>query len=150
MNARERFLEKIQPIPMCGCWAWEGYVDAKMGYGMFWLNGSMQLSHRVSYMLFNGDIPSGLNVLHRCDVPCCVNPNHLWLGTNDQNVKDKVAKGRAARLRGTDHPAAKVDESIVRMIRCSPQSARVLAQGLSLDRSTVQYIRQRKLWSHVQ
>jgi hypothetical protein len=150
MNAIERFMDKVQPVPICGCWIWEGYTTPKMGYGMFWLNGSMRMSHRVSYEFFNGPIHGDLQVCHRCDVPACVNPNHLWLGTNDDNVQDKMSKGRAGKLLGEKHPRSKVNETIVRLIRTSSDSSTALASQFGLDRSTVKYIRSGRLWGHVQ
>ncbi|MDF2860302.1 MAG: hypothetical protein K0S02_574 [Achromobacter mucicolens] len=149
MNVIDRFMGKTFPVTESGCWIWEGYTDSKMGYGMFWLNGTMRLSHRVAYELFVGEIPNGMQVCHRCDIPSCVNPNHLWLGTNVDNVHDKVNKGRSARLQGSRHPGAKLDEDKVRFIRSCKTSARRLAPMLGIDRSTINYIRQGKLWSHL-
>ncbi|QHP90599.1 HNH endonuclease signature motif containing protein [Burkholderia glumae] len=150
MNARDRFMGKVQPVPICGCWIWDGYVDSKMGYGMFWMDGAMRLAHRAAYELFFGAAPGDLHVLHRCDIPSCVNPDHLWLGTNDDNVRDKVQKGRAARVRGVEHHAAKLNDDVVRFIRASSQSSRSLARSLNVCRSTIQYVRKGRLWGHVQ
>ena len=149
MNAKERFMAKVMPIPESGCWIWDGYTDAKMGYGMFWFDGPMRQSHRVSYALFKSEIPDGMHVCHSCDVPSCVNPSHLWLGTNAENVADKVRKGRVRNLRGTDHPMAKLSEGQVLDIRRSGLSGRAIAKALGIDRSTVQYIRNGKLWGHL-
>lgn len=147
MNASDRFMAKVEKTD--GCWLWLGYTDKKMGYGMFWLDGMMRLSHRVSHEMFVGPVAQ-LHVLHRCDNPRCVRPSHLFLGTNADNVADKVAKGRCAAMRGERHPASKLTESTVRDIRSSPLSGRKLARELGIDRSTIQYIRQRKLWRHVE
>jgi hypothetical protein len=67
---------------------------AKNGYGKIWINGKTKGTHRVAWELIYGSIPNGLNVLHRCDVPSCVNPYHLFLGTNSDNIKDAFRKGR--------------------------------------------------------
>lgn len=149
MNAKERFMAKVMPVPESGCWIWDGYTDAKMGYGMFWWNGSMRLSHRVSHELFVSPVPKGMHVCHACDVPSCVNPAHLWLGTNADNVADKVRKGRARNLRGEQHPMAKLSQDQVIAIRRSPKSGRWVAKEFGIDRSTVQYIRNGKLWGHL-
>lgn len=147
MNEKERFMSKVDTSGEC--WIWTGYRDKKMGYGMFWMNGTMRLSHRVAYEMFNAPIEGGLHVCHSCDNPACVNPSHLWLGTNADNVADKIAKRRDRNLRGQEHPMAKLNEDIVRWIRQSDLSGRALAKELGVDRTTIQYIRQRKLWRHV-
>ena len=90
------------------------------GYGNFWIDGKSVGAHRVSWELYRGKIPEGEGyhgtcVLHRCDRPCCVNPDHLFLGTNQDNVDDKVTKGREAK--GTLHGAAKLAESDVLLIK---------------------------------
>lgn len=75
------------------CWVWTAYRN-RNGYGQFWFNRSLHLAHRVSWILTNGSIPDGLCVLHQCDNPPCVNPAHLWVGTQVENIADRDAKGR--------------------------------------------------------
>lgn len=146
----ERFEEKIFPVPFSGCWLWTGYTDKKMGYGMIWNAGTMVLAHRASYEIYIGKIDGGLHVLHRCDVPCCVNPNHLFLGTNIDNVNDKVKKGRSASLKGEKHPGRVLTEKDVLSIRSDTESSHYeIAKIFGVDRSTVGYIKSKKLWSHV-
>jgi hypothetical protein len=106
----ERFEAYWTPEPNTGCWLWTGTVNAR-GYGTFPVRQSKSvLAHRQSYEVHIGQIPSGLCVCHRCDTPSCVNPSHLFLGTNADNVADKVRKGRqsrgedvSARQRGDKH-----------------------------------------------
>lgn len=78
------------------CWIWQGTVLEHNGYGSFWYPPQQQTTvcHRIAWMLTHGDIPHGLKVLHRCDNPICVNPKHLFLGTQLDNMRDMAAKGR--------------------------------------------------------
>jgi hypothetical protein len=88
--ALERFQSMVSVGP--GCWEWVAAKD-RDGYGQFKGNGHVR-AHRFSYDEFVGPIPEGLQVLHRCDNPSCVNPEHLWVGTNADNMADKCEKGR--------------------------------------------------------
>ena len=85
----ERHIERVTES---GCWIWKG--DSVNGYGRMHLKGKNFLVHRLSYEEFVGEIPDGLHVLHRCDVPACVNPSHLFTGTHQDNMDDKMRKGR--------------------------------------------------------
>ena len=88
-------LDNVEIITESGCWIWMLYC-AKKGYGSASLPSVKNVigAHRVSYFIFKGDIPDGMYVLHRCDVPSCCNPSHLWLGSNKDNMQDKCSKGR--------------------------------------------------------
>lgn len=96
MTTRDRFFTKVYLPPNCqdeDCWVWTGSLD-DCGYGRFMLHGSNTKAHRVSWLLFT-TVPIGpLLVLHKCDQRNCVNPHHLFLGTNRDNTLDMCAKGR--------------------------------------------------------
>ncbi len=92
--AVDKFNDSYQRIPEVGCWIWERAVpNAKNLYGSFYADKKVWRAHRFSYALYVGD-PEGLDVLHRCDTPCCVNPHHLFLGTQADNNRDMTSKGR--------------------------------------------------------
>lgn len=97
-----RFMAKVYPEPNSGCWLWDAGVS-RGGYGVFRLSDVRHsaAAHRVSYEHHIGPIPEGIFVCHRCDVPGCVNPAHLFLGTAHENVVDMIVKGRG--LMGGDH-----------------------------------------------
>jgi len=92
-NKLESFNDKYEVVEELGCWVWTASI-LKVGYGCMRWDGKTQLSHRVSYDLHKGKIPDGMHVLHKCDNRFCVNPNHLFIGTNLDNIKDRLSKNR--------------------------------------------------------
>jgi hypothetical protein len=124
-----RFWEKVEKSP--GCWEWLGYC-ARSGHGMFQRSSARVydlgprgvLVHRFSYELHYGPIPPGVFVLHKCDNAPCVRPDHLYLGDQLQNVRDRVDRGRTSK--GVDHFRSKLSEQDVRDIR-----ARYAAGGVT-------------------
>lgn len=87
-----RFGLKIQKDES-GCWLWAGSKNGR-GYGEIWKDGRKEMAHRVSWMIHRGPIPIGVQALHKCDIPACVNPDHLFLGSQSDNIKDAIVKGR--------------------------------------------------------
>lgn len=90
---KERFEERYIPVPESGCWIWTGHIRTN-GYGAMSIKSKLQYAHRISWELHNGPIPEGLFVLHKCDNPPCVNPDHLFIGTQKDNLQDAFKKGR--------------------------------------------------------
>lgn len=88
-----RFWDKIDVRDNNECWEWNACTASRGGYGILKVNGKRIRAHVLSYQIHKGEIPEGLFVCHSCDNPPCCNPTHLWLGTNQQNIKDAVDKG---------------------------------------------------------
>ncbi len=133
-----------------GCWTWVGYTDPN-GYGRLNIKNAPILAHRISYEIHYGNIQDGLCVCHKCDNPRCVNPDHLFLGTQADNIADMEQKGRARKrgLRGADSPLAKIGEKDVREIRDTDTSAAKLGKKFGVSPTTIWDIRHRKSWKHL-
>jgi len=89
----KQILENVEPVPIAGCWLWLNGIMSQ-GYGIVWADGKSQRVHRVVWEMFNGPIPDGQCVLHKCDTRLCCNPDHLFIGTYADNNHDMMDKGR--------------------------------------------------------
>lgn len=139
----------VMPEPMSGCWIWLGALGTD-GYGMGW-DGELKktiVAHRLVYQILVGPIPSGKLLLHRCDNPCCVNPDHMFVGTTADNNRDCKAKGRNAF--GVKHGMNKLSEAEVLAIRASVLPEKAIAEQFGISWATVSAIKQRRLWKHLQ
>lgn len=147
-TAMSRLMQKVHPEPNSGCWLWIGGVN-QAGYGVI-LYGSGEkngLAHRLSWRLHKGPISDGLHVLHRCDVPCCVNPDHLFLGTNKDNVDDKVSKGRAKGSIGEENPNATLCEIDIPLIMKNSLSCKDIGKIYGVSGQTIWRIKNGKNWT---
>jgi hypothetical protein len=147
----DRFWEKVQKTD--DCWNWIGQLDRK-GYGTLGSGGRegrMTHAHRIAWAILIGDIPDRMNVLHKCDNRRCVNPDHLFLGTNADNMKDKIAKGR--QTRGSNCPSAKLTEEKVIEIRrryaAGEMDQAALAWEYGVGLATICEAISGKTWGHV-
>lgn len=145
-----RYVQKSE-----GCWTWVGRLS-QTGYGFIQQGGKGSTNvyaHRLSYRMHKGEIPDGMVVMHLCDNPSCVNPNHLQLGSQSQNILDAFAKGRKHAVPphrfGEAHGASKLKEADVLLIRDSQESSVVLMQRYGVSKSTINRIKQRITWAHL-
>jgi hypothetical protein len=132
------------------CWPWQA-GKKEPGYGNVRWNGRLSLAHRVAYEIASGHAPGALNVLHRCDNPCCVNPAHLFLGTQRDNMADARTKGRTAR--GERHGKAVLTAEQVRAIRERFAAGGVtqsqLGREYGITQSHVWHIINYRMWKHL-
>ena len=146
---RQTLSERSIPEPNSGCILWIGAANVR-GYGHISVRRPTKktfYAHRISYELSNGPIPEGLEVLHSCDVPSCVNPRHLVLGTRLDNAKDAVKKGRTAK--GVRHGMAILTEAQVRSILLDERMQKEIAAEYGVTQGTVGCIQRRETWKHI-
>jgi hypothetical protein len=150
-----RFWRFVSKKSESECWEWEGQ-RLSSGYGRISL-GAKELgsdgAHRVSWRMHNkAEIPQGWHVMHKCDNPSCVNPNHLTIGTAKQNTQDMIAKGRKRTVapKGEGNGKSLLNEEQVRTIRASKLSHAALARELGVSPNCVRGVRTGRTWTHIQ
>lgn len=148
-----KFKSKYFELNENECWIWLGTINKINKYGYIRLNSRKCLqTHRASWLIHRGDIPNGLHVLHKCDNRLCVNPNHLFLGTALDNVRDCINKGRSIKALGEKVGSSKLtNEKVlqIRNLRNQGLTMRQIASLLNIAYTTVNYIINRKIWKHV-
>jgi hypothetical protein len=150
----ERLRAKLGPKdPVTGCTVWTG-GGIPAGYGLISRGGRMVLAHRVAYELKHGPIPDGMKVCHSCDNPPCCNDEHLFLGTQADNMADRDAKGRGKfpGLKGEDHGRSKLTEEDVLKIRkllAKGDSVARISQAFAVRGATIYRIQSKESWSHI-
>ncbi|MCW7540703.1 HNH endonuclease [Aquabacterium sp. A7-Y] len=146
----ERFWEKVQRREDDECWLWVGSIDTR-GYGSIGADGGKPLmrAHRVAYQLEVGPIPAGLVVCHRCDNRACVNPRHLFVATQRENVLDMIRKGRRHSSAGERSPFARLTAEQVLAIRGDSRPPKVIRAEYGISKTGLRSIQRRKTWSHL-
>ena len=150
MSVKDRFWSKVNVGEPDECWEWTA-CKYSSGYGAFGISG-MRRAHRVAYELDVNDIPDGMCVLHHCDNPGCVNPAHLFLGTQSDNMKDKTGKGRAPgnSMPGEGHPNAKlsnVDVTFIKMWLKLGYKQKEIASVFGVCSSNISHISTGRAWT---
>lgn len=147
MNRCAEDLDKFFiPEPNSGCFIWTAAVDGH-GYGAVSFGGTMRLAHRVYWMLTKGEIPDGMFLLHKCDNPLCINPDHLFPGTQKDNMRDKVAKGRS--VRGEKIPSAKLTAEGVLAILADKRPQVEIAKAYGVHYNQIWCIKHGLSWAHL-
>lgn len=149
LSLADRFWEKVDRGGRGECWEWGGVTSN--GYGQIWVDGRHRNAHRVAYSL-ERDAPGELQINHHCDNPTCVNPSHLYRGTQRENMEDKFERGRANTQKGDDLPQAKLTSSEVREIKerlKGGESQYEIAEDYPVGQTTISKISIGEVWSHV-
>lgn len=144
-NKFAELLDKVAVGSTDECWEWQAYRKPK-GYGQTKFNGVTCKSARLAFMLFYGQMPDKLHVLHRCDNPPCCNPFHLWLGTNEENMKDRDAKGRGRWGKGK---LVQEDATAIRQMIAEGQKLLAIARQFGVSRTVIKNIKCGKTWPGV-
>lgn len=138
---------RIERVTESGCWIWMGAIYHGTDYGAGLLYGRRCRAHRLAWIAYRGAIPAGMYVLHRCDVPLCCNPAHLFLGTHQDNSDDKLTKNRQARGERQGH--SRLSASQASAIRNASGMGTDIAKEFGVSRALVSAIKTRRLWKHL-
>lgn len=134
----ERLLRHIEKITESGCWLWAG-CNSNHGYGQITIRPNRYLAHRLSYEIYKGPIPKNMHVLHKCDIKECCNPDHLFLGANQENIEDSSKKLRRGRV---------LDAETVKKIKNDSGTCAKLAEKYSVCATTINMIQRGKTWRY--
>jgi len=148
-----RFWAKVRVKSPTDCWPWDASLNSN-GYGRFRVHPHNFIASRVAYRISHGSIPRGMEICHSCDNPKCCNPNHFFLGTHRDNIRDAVAKGRMTHVgpKGMDSCRAKLSDQQVNEIRrrlSDGHRQRDIARSFGIGKTTVAHIYHRRTWGHL-
>ena len=144
-SAAERLRNRSIQNEATGCLLWQG-SRSRDGYGMLYFNGRPTRVHRVAWILSRGPIPAGLLVCHHCDTPCCVNVDHLYLGTDLDNARDTSTRGRWNSRAGELNPRVRLTKEQAESVLTDPRNGPELAAFYGVNRSTINRIRRGETW----
>ena len=142
----EYLLSRYEPDTNGGCWLWVGAQRGfghGHGHGHIFRDGRFTGAHRFFYENLVGPIPAGLQIRHACDVPACVNPAHLSVGTGKDNAQDCIARGRRHKNGGVNNPNSRLTEADVAAIRADPRTAQKIALDYGMHFESIRNIRRR-------
>lgn len=150
-SLRRRFDLYHIPEPNSGCWLWFGSITgpSAYGYGSMWNGVGYERSSHISWKMFRGHLPDRIHVLHKCDTPACVNPDHLFIGTDADNCADKMSKGRHVPVQGVMNGRAKFTEDDVRRIRADTRPQAEIAADYGVKQPRISSIQTRRTWRHI-
>jgi hypothetical protein len=149
-----KFWQRVKILGLLDCWEWQGGRDG-FGYGKVQdFDGKTERTHRFVWKLTYGSIPTGKHILHKCDNPSCCNPNHLYVGTHQDNMRDRTERGRSGRWgrKGVENPQSKLNDDKVRSIRALLEQGltqREIASKYDVDASAISQINRGVAWKHV-
>ena len=154
---KKKFESCVEMVSESGCWVWMRGVAGPLHYqyGACNLENKTTRAHRAAWMIYQGSIPKGIDVLHRCDTPLCVNPNHLFLGTHFDNMHDAIKKNRAniifkhRKFLGEENGHARLTNEIVKEIKSSNEKTKNIAAKFKITINTVSQIRAGVRWPHI-
>jgi len=156
-SVAKRFFSRVEKTQ--SCWLWKGSLlsgtQHRVGkfYGRIQIDGVRYAAHRISYIIAYGSIPKGLHILHTCDNTACVNPRHLYAGTNFDNMQDRKNRGRGYRPVGELHPMTPLTEVDVIRIRSTyavgDVSQQEIATQYDVSQVAISAIVRRKTWAHI-
>jgi hypothetical protein len=145
VSVSARFWAKVDKNGDC----WEWMANTRKGYGSIKVSGISVYAHRLSWEMQNGPLQNGMLVLHKCDNPRCVNPSHLFVGTQKDNMEDREAKDRGADRRGNKNGRSKIPQAAIALILASKESLSTLALKYGVSKTAIRLIKIGKNWSHL-
>jgi uncharacterized protein (DUF433 family) len=152
VEVASRFWPKVAHRTPGLCWPWIGAIDQTGGYGRFVVDRYTSYAHRVVWVMTHGPVPEGMDVLHHCDNPPCVNLAHLYLGDHTRNMQDRKQRGRAPVIRGALNPQAVLTEQNVLDIRArwrAGEREATIAPDYPVARHVIYKVATYRSWKHV-